>query len=144
MVATEPKGWRSAQAQDVQCAMQDFRHIKAWQRGHALAIAVHKLARGFTRRGFAQLRSQLTRSAESMPSTIVEGCGAASKKEFARYLDISVKSANETEYHLLEARDHGLISPDDWQRFTAETIEIRKMTYTYSKHMLANDQNGDV
>jgi four helix bundle protein len=116
--------------------MHDFRHIKAWQRGHALYIAVTKLTRGFTRKGFSQLRSQLNRSAESMPSTIVEGCGAESNKEFARYLDMSIKSANETEYHLLEARDLDLISANDWQRFTAETIEIRKMTYTYRKRVL--------
>ena len=75
-----------------------------------------------------------------MPSQIVEGCGAASNKEFARYLDISIKSANETEYHLLVARDHDLISPDEWQKLTAETIEIRKMTYAYRKKVLDSDQ----
>ena len=118
--------------------MQDFKHIKAWQRGHAMAIAVQRLARGFTRAGFAELRSQLTRAANGMPANIVEGCGAASTKEFARFLDISIKSANETEYHLLVARDHGLISPEQWQKLTAETIEIRKMTYAYRKKVLEN------
>ena len=44
---------------------------------------------------------------------------------------MSIKSANETEYHLLKARDRVLTSPDDWQRFSGETIEIRKMIYTY-------------
>ena len=120
--------------------MHDFRHIKAWQRGHALYIAVTKLTRGFTRKGFSQLRTQLNRSAESMPATIVEGCGAESNKEFARYLDMSIKSANETEYHLLEARDLGLISPDDWQRFTAETIEIRKMIFGYRSKLRRSDE----
>ena len=118
--------------------MQDFKHIKAWQRAHALAIAIHKLARGFTRAGFAELRSQLSRSANSMAANIVEGCGAATKKEFARFLDQSIKSANETEYHLLVSRDHDLISPDDWRKYTAETIEIRKMTYSYRKKLLEN------
>ena len=118
--------------------MHDYRRIKAWQRAHALYIAIVKLTRGFTRKGFSQLRSQPNRSAESMASTIVEGCGAESNKEFARYVDMSIKSANETEDHLLQGRDLDLISPDDWQRFTAETIEIRKMTDTYRKHMLGN------
>jgi four helix bundle protein len=75
-----------------------------------------------------------------MPSTIVEGCGADSNKELARYLNMSIESANETEYHLLEARDYGLIAPDEWQRFTAETIEIRKMTYGYRKKVLETDR----
>src|SRR6266576_1610461 len=97
--------------------MQDFRHIKAWQRGHAMSIAIHKLARSFSRAGFGNLRTQLTKSADSMPATIVEGCGAATKKEFARFLDMSIKSANETEHHLLSARDHTLISAEAWSKY---------------------------
>src|SRR5215212_6478460 len=109
--------------------MQDFKHMRAWQRAHALAIALHRLAGGFARAGHASLRAQLTRAADSISANIAEGCGAATRKEFARYLDVSIKSATETEHHLLSARDLDLVSPDDWQRFTAETIEIRKMTY---------------
>ena len=60
-------------------------------------------------------------------------------KEFARFLDMSIKSANETEGHLLKARDLDLISPEEWQAFTAEVIEIRKMTYSYRRTMLANE-----
>jgi len=73
--------------------------------------------------------------------TIAEGCGAATNKEFARFLDIAIKSANETEGHLLSARDLGLISHDEWERFTGETIEIRKMVYTYRKRVLETPDN---
>ena len=58
----------------------------------------------------------------------------------SRFLDMSIKSANETEGHLLKARDLDLFSPDEWQSFTAETIEIRKMTYSYRRTMLTNDK----
>jgi four helix bundle protein len=118
--------------------MQDFRKIKAWQRAHAMAIALHKLARGFPRRGFPRLRTQLTGAAESIADTIVEGCGAASNKEFGRYLDMSIKSANETEYHLLKARDFDLVTNDVRQKFATETIEIQKMIYVYRRKMLAS------
>ncbi|HEY4219001.1 MAG TPA: four helix bundle protein [Gemmatimonadaceae bacterium] len=116
--------------------MQNYHHIVAWQRAHALSIAVHHLAKGFTRAGFGNLRSQLTRAADSVPATIVEGCGASTIREFARFLDIAIKSANETEYHLLKARDHELLAEAEWNRLTAETIEIRKMIYGYRKKML--------
>ena len=53
-------------------------------------MTVHRISRGFTRAGFAHLRSQLTGAAASMPANIVEGCGAATNKEFARFLDISI------------------------------------------------------
>jgi four helix bundle protein len=116
--------------------MQDYRRIVAWQRAHALSVAVHMLAREFSRAGHANLRSQLTRAADSVPATIVEGCGASTNKEFARYLDIAIKSANEVEYHLLKARDHGLAAEPECERLSAETIEIRKMIYGYRKKVL--------
>jgi len=116
--------------------MQDFRHIKAWQRAHAHAIAIHRLSRGFARAGYARLRAQLTTAADSIADNIVEGCGASTNKDFARFLDMSIKSANETEYHLLKARDLGLIGQDEWQKLTAETVEIRKMIYVYRKKVL--------
>ena len=40
---------------------------------------------------------------------------------------MSIKSANQTEGQLPTARDLDLFSLDEWQKFTAETIEIRKM-----------------
>jgi len=119
--------------------MRDFKRIKAWKRAHALGIAIHRLSAGFPRAGHAHLRSQLTRAADSIATNIVEGCGAATRKELARFLDISIKSANETEYHLLKARDHNLISPDEWNRFTAETVEVRKMIFGYRKQVLEHD-----
>jgi len=55
---------------------------------------------------------------------------------------MAVKSANEVEYHLLKARDHGLLSEQDWQKFTAEIIEIRKMVYGYRKKLLERSEMG--
>lgn len=119
--------------------MRDFKRIKAWQRAHALSIAIDKLARRFGRTGHAHLRSQLTRSADSIPNNIVEGCGASTNKDFARLLDVSIKSANETEGRLLAARDLGLIAPDAWQKYSAETIEVRKMIYACRKKVLEDE-----
>src|SRR5205085_2833193 len=116
--------------------MRDFKRIKAWHRAHALAIALHQRSRRFSRAGYARLKAQLTGAADSIKDTIAEGCGAATNKEFARFLDMSIKSANETEGHLLTCRDLDLVSPDEWQKFTQETVEIRKMVYTYRQKVL--------
>ena len=119
--------------------MQDFKHLKCWQRAHALAIAIHKLSQRFTRGGYAKLRSQLTSAADSIGDNIVEGCGASTRKDFARFLDSSIKSANETEGHLLKVRDLELMSIHEWQKYSAETIEVRKMVYGYRRKVLASD-----
>ena len=88
------------------------------------------------------MKAQLSRVAESIAANIVEGCGAASQKEFARYLDISIKSLNETEYHLLAARDRGALALMLWEPLTSEVIQIRRMTYALrNKVLLAATSN---
>jgi four helix bundle protein len=120
--------------------MQDFKHIVAYQRAHALSIALHRIVRPFGRAGQAHLKSQLTGAVEGIAATIVEGCGTSSPKEFARFLDMSIRSANETEHHLLFARDIGLLSPDDWRRLSAETTRDPQMIYGYRKKVLSRDR----
>ena len=123
--------------------MRDFKKLFVWQRAYALSIAVHDAVRGI-RRGseHTDLKRQLTRAADSIASNIVEGCGAATQKEFARYLDISTKSATEAEHHLLAARDRRALPADRWQPLTSEVIEIRRMTYSLRKKIL-NDAASD-
>jgi len=79
---------------------------------------------------------------ESIGDNIVEGCGASTNEDFAKFLDSSIKSANETEGHLLKAKDLGLISHRDWQTHSNETLEVRKMTFGYRKKVLRSD-TGD-
>ena len=123
--------------------MQGFKHILAWKRGYALGIAIERLAARFSRAGHTNLRTQLTKAASSISTNIVEGCGSPTNKEFARYLGISIKSAMETEHHLLTARDLGLITDPIWSKYTEETIEVRKMIYGYRKKVLDSDRRAD-
>ncbi len=97
------------------------------------------MARGLRGNEFAALRSQLTRAADSVAATIVEGCGAASAREFARFLDMSIKSASETEYHLLSARDRRALIDRRWRQLSTEAVEIRRMTYAYRQRLLEDD-----
>jgi len=49
--------------------------------------------------------NQLIRSLTSIGANIIEAKACNSKKDFARYFDISLKSANETKYWLCLLRD---------------------------------------
>jgi|SRR6476646_1509106 four helix bundle protein len=120
--------------------MRDFKRLEVWRRAHALAIAIDEISADFRRSRHGHLRSQLTRAADSIAANIAEGCGSQTKRELARYLDIAIKSATETENHLIKARDLGLISQADWLRYSNETIEIRKMAYAYRKRVLQSDK----
>ena len=107
--------------------MQDYRKLKVWRKAHELALKVRKSTERFPRSGFSELKAQVTSSAESIPTNIAEGCGSFSAKEFARFIDISIKSANETEYQLLLAKDNSIMTFTDWDSLSSETVEVRKM-----------------
>lgn len=69
----------------------------------------------------------MTNAAESIAFNIVEGCGSTSPKEFARFLDISVKSTCELEYQLQLTLDSSLLPHSVCGPLSAETVEIRRM-----------------
>jgi four helix bundle protein len=116
--------------------MQDFRKLVVWQRAHALALGVDRLVRGSPRHGGAALRKQLGRAADSIAANIAEGCGAASPREFARYLDIAIKSSSETEYHLTLAGDRGLMPAERCHSAIDEAVQIRRMLFGLRKRVL--------
>ena len=84
----------------------------------------------------------MRRASDSIPNNIVEGCAAASRKEFARYLDISVKSASEIDYQLQLARDLGILQYRTWKPLAREIVEIRKMLWALRRTVLATAKPG--
>jgi four helix bundle protein len=78
----------------------------------------------------------MTTAAESIAFNIVEGCGAATQKELARFLDIAIKSAYELEYQLELACAYEVLSVTEQVKLGKETVEIRKMTYAFRGKVL--------
>jgi four helix bundle protein len=66
------------------------------------------------------LKSQMTRSASSIPSNIAEGSAKRSVKEYVRYVEISQGSAFELETHAL------IVSRRKWVReeLISELVEM--------------------
>lgn len=90
-------------------------------------LNVRRAAQQFPRSGYTSLKNQIIAAAESVPCNIVEGCGASTRKEFARFLDISIKSTFELEYELQIAKDCNVLPERSWRFLTAETVEVRRM-----------------
>jgi S23 ribosomal protein. len=65
----------------------------------------------------------------SIPANIVEGRRQESEREFARFLRIALNSGCELEYHLIVARDIGVMSEGDSASLLREVIEVRKMIH---------------
>jgi len=73
------------------------------------------------------LVSQLRRAASSVPANIAEGCGCNGKREFTRFLEIALRSASETEYHLLLARDLGYLDIKAYDKLNNQAVEVKRM-----------------
>lgn len=123
--------------------MQNFRRLHVWERAHQFALDVRIATESFPRTGYGELKTQLVRAAESIPTNIVEGCGASSRKEFARYLDISIKSTFEVEYQLQLAKDYSILLPERWESLSNEVVQIRRMLYGLRKAVLTADHNPE-
>lgn len=100
-----------------------------WQKAHALALHVDRAAVNIRAARYASLRSQLIRSAMSIPANIAEGRRQESEREFARFLRYAVNSASELEYHLVVVRDIGALDGRECDALMAELIEVRRMLY---------------
>ena len=115
--------------------MRDFRNLTVWQKGHVLALDIHRALQGVRAPGASAARIQLQRSAASIPSNIAEGCGKRSDAEFARYIDIAFGSAKETENHRLFAVDMGWITRDAYLLLDGRLTEVRRMLFALSRVM---------
>jgi four helix bundle protein len=119
--------------------MQDFRKLLVWRRAHRLALWARRAAMAIPRGSYGSLKLQLIRAAESIPNNIVEGCGADTPPEFARFLGISIRSSSEVEYLLLLARDAGAMRPRPFRVLTEEVVSVRKMLFGLRRVVLAAD-----
>jgi four helix bundle protein len=123
--------------------MQDYRRLRVWRRAHAHVLNVRRATNRFPRTGYSSTKTQLMKTAESVPFTLVEGCGAFTQKEMARFVEMSIKSTKELEYQLFLARDYGVLPRKDWKSLTVETVEIRRMLCGLRRRILGDDDREE-
>ena len=115
--------------------MRDFHKLGIWQRSHQLTLDVYKVSKVFPKDELFGLTSQIRRAPSSIPTGIAEGCGRASNKDYAHFLQIAIGSASEVEYELLLAHDLEYINDEAFNKLTSETIAIRKMIIKYQSEL---------
>ncbi|MBN2118998.1 MAG: four helix bundle protein [Anaerolineales bacterium] len=107
--------------------MKDFHQLKVREKSHQLALAIYKATKEFPKEELYGLTSQIRRSSMSIPTNIAEGCGRNTDADFARFLQIAMGSASETEYQLLLSCDLGFLSKDQYDKLNIDTTEVKRM-----------------
>ena len=109
-----------------------------WEKSHGLTLRIYELTAQFPREEIYGLTSQIRRACASIPTNIAEGCGRKSPADFARFLQIAMGSASETEYLILLAHDLKYINVDQYTELVDVVIYIKKMLINLQKNIRTN------
>ena len=107
--------------------MQNYKDLKVWTKAHEFTLKVYEFTQNFPKEEVYGMTSQMRRAASSIPANIAEGCGKYTQQDFARYLNIALGSANESEYFILLSKDLKFISQDDYAIINQLINEVKAM-----------------
>lgn len=97
-------------------------------RTYNFSLEIIRLVNSFPNgRVYWVISDQLLRAATSVGANIIEAKASSSKKDFAHFFQIALKSANETEYWLSLLKDSGITPKLKVEKLISEIREISKM-----------------
>lgn len=112
--------------------MQPYARLKVWRKAHALVLRVYAVTSGFPTSEQYGLTAQLRRSTASTAANLVEGYGRWQDGAFLHHIRIARGSANESEYHLLLARDLGYLDRSRYDELARDAREIAAMLTSFA------------
>jgi len=115
--------------------MRNNRDLVVWEKAHRLTLAVYKNRRAFPNDERFGLTSQMRRASASVAANLAEGCGRRSDGEMGRYIQIAMGSGAELSYHLLLARDLGLLEVNSYQCLDADLGTIMRVMSSLSNRV---------
>ena len=118
--------------------MKDFRQLKVWEKSHQMALAIYKVTAIFPKEELYGLTSQVRRASMSIPTNIAEGCGRNTDADFARFLQMAMGSASETEYQLLLSLDLGFLNKEQYDKLNPDVTEVKRMLASLLKTLRAD------
>ena len=120
--------------------MNDFKDLEVWRKAHELTLAVYRATVSFPREELFGLTSQLRRAAASIAANIAEGAGRKCDGDFGRFIQVARGSASEVEYHLILARDLGLLSAREFDVLSTKLAVVQRMLTRLVQRVRAEQQ----
>ncbi len=104
--------------------IQKFEDLIAWQKAQDIAVDVYTSFKELKDWSF---KDQIGRAAVSISNNIAEGFDRQSKKEFVRFLYISLGSTSEVKSMLYLAKRLNYLNEADIDKLHAQSIEVSKI-----------------
>jgi four helix bundle protein len=111
--------------------MHNYRELKIWQRSMDFVVKVYEVTAGFPKEERYGLTSQLRSCAVSVPSNISEGAGRGTNRQFKRFLEISMGSANEAQTQIELAYRVKYLDKQTADSLIDEALQIYKMILAF-------------
>lgn len=97
-------------------------------RAYQFSLLTISIVKGFPeKKVYWIIGDQLLRAATSIGANLVEAKSSSSKRDFIKFYEIALKSANETKYWLCLLRDSLLIDKTTVEKIIEENNQISRM-----------------
>jgi four helix bundle protein len=106
-----------------------YESLKSWIASHELTLAVYRMTLSWPSHEQYGLVSQARRAAYSIAANIAEGSARKGKREFRRFLNVSLGSLSELSYVLRLARDLDYLKADKWGEIEALRDHAGRLTW---------------
>lgn len=116
--------------------VKTHKDLEIWKRGIEFVGQIYKLTGNFPKEETYGLTSQIRRAAISYPSNIAEGAARFSKKEFIKFLYVSLGSLSEVETQLIIAEKLRYLTAS---KLLEEVEALRRMTLNFIKYLKSKD-----
>ena len=113
--------------------MKDYKKLVVWEKSHKIVLDLYTLTKSFPVEERFNLINQLRRSGISIPTNIAEGCGKFTQNDFVSYLQIALRSTQETEYLCFLSNELGYIDKDSYDRVYQAMGEVKAMLISLIK-----------
>lgn len=114
-----------------------YRDLKVWQLGIELVKDIYRLSDKLPQQELYGLKSQMRRSAVSIPSNVSEGFRRFHNKEYAQFLRISLGSCAELETLITIAKELRYIRLDEEAKFLEKLNQESGMIMNLMKKVIA-------
>lgn len=107
--------------------LKSYKELIVWQKSIELVKQIYIITGKFPKVELYGIISQMRRAVISIPSTIAEGYGRKSPKEYAQYLSIAYGSALELETQIIISKELNFVKPGDFTKAEDLLMEVSKM-----------------
>ena len=112
-----------------------YKELSVWQKATELVVEIYRNTEKFLSNERFGLISQMNRCAISIPSTIAEGAGRNTTKDFDHFLAISLGSSFELYTQLVLSNRLGYVAVEVFEKLELELAHIQNMVVKLKKSL---------